>query len=217
MATGAGVDPQPGSRVYPKKKACERLIRVAEKRSDWVLGYLDEVWGSRLARPALHSWAGGEPLRLTGLTVDKSDPEPKALACYGLLRADTGQLGLRFGPGRPLSAITTRFLAWGCERLHAAGKKALRWVWDNASWHLSQAGREWSQIHNRQVKREDGVRILRCQLPTKSPWLNRIEPHWGHGKRAIVEPTRQLTANDLIERVCDYYGCEQFPHLSNQV
>lgn len=190
------------------------MIRLAETRSEWVLGYLDEVWWSRLAQPALHSWADSEPLRLMELTVDKSDPDPKALACYGLLRADTGQIWLRFAQGRPLSAITTQFLAWICERLHASSKKALLLVWDNASWHLSQAVREWIQRHNRQAKREGGVRILRCQLPTKSPWLNRIEPHWVHGKRAIVEPTRTLTANNLIGRVCDYYDCEPFPHLS---
>ncbi len=116
--------------------------------------------------------------------------------------------------GRPLSAITTQFLAWVCERLHAAGKKALLLVWDNASWHLSHAVRAWIRTHNRHAKREGQVRILRCQLPTKSPWLNRIEPHWVHGKRAIVAPTRTLTANELSTRVCNYYGCEQFPHLS---
>lgn len=151
---------------------------------------------------------------MTELTVEKSDPDPKALACDGLLRADTGQIWLRFVQGRPLSVITTRFLAWVCERLQAAGKKALLLIWDNASWHLSHAVREWIKRHNRQAKREGGVRILRCQLPTKSPWLNRIEPHWVHGKRAIVEPTRTLTAKHLIERVCGYYGCEQCPHLS---
>jgi transposase len=187
---------------------------LAEKRSEWVLGYQDEVWGSRLAQPALQSWADGEPLRLTELTVEKSDPEPKALACYGLLRADTGQSWLRFVQGRPLAVITTRFLAWVCERLQAAGKKALLLIGDNASWHLSHAVREWIKRHNLQAKREGGVRILRCQLPTKSPWLNRIEPHWVHGKHAIVEPTRTLTANELIERVCDYYGAEHFSHLS---
>jgi len=190
---------------------------LAEKQSDWVLGYVDEVWWSRLAQPALHSWADGEPLRLTGRALDKSDSDPKALACYGLLRADTGQMWLRFVQGRPLSAVTTQFLAWGCERLRAAGKQALLVVWDNASWHLSQAVRQWIKRHNQQAKREGGVRILRCQLPTKSPWLNRIEPHWMHGKRAIVEPTRTLTANHLMERVCGYYGCEQFPQLSKQV
>ncbi len=177
---------------------------MAEKRSAWLLGDLDEVWWSRLAQPALHSWAEGEPVRLTRLTRDNRDPDPKALACDGVLRADTGQLWLRFVHGRPISSITTQFLTWVCERLHLAGKKALLVVWDNASWHLSQAVREWIRSHNRQAKRAGGVRILRCPPPTKSPWLNRIEPHWVHGKRAIVEPTRTLTANHVMERVCDY-------------
>jgi hypothetical protein len=149
--------------------------------------------------------------------VDKSASEPKALACYGLLRADTGSIWLRFGQGRPVSAITTQFLAWVGERLHCEGKKALLLVWDNASWHLSHTLREWIRRYNRHATREGGLRILRCQVPTKSPWLNRIEPHWVQGKRAIVEPTGQLTAREVIERVCDYYACEPVPQLSNQV
>jgi transposase len=94
------------------------------------------------------------------------------------------------------------------------GKKALLVIWDNASWHLSQAVRSWIRTHNRKAKREQGVRILICQLPTKSPWLNRIEPHWVHGKRAVVEPERKLTARELISRICEYYGCRQLRHLS---
>jgi hypothetical protein len=39
-----------------------------------------------LARPGLHTWSeSGEPLRLQELAMAKEDPEPKALACYGLL------------------------------------------------------------------------------------------------------------------------------------
>ena len=37
-----------------------------------------------------------------------------------------------------------------------------------------------------------GVRLLACRLPRKSPWLNPIEPKWVHGKRASVEPDRLL-------------------------
>jgi hypothetical protein len=53
-----------------------------------------------------------------------------------------------------------------------------------------------------------------CQLPTKSPWLNPIEPHWAHGKRAIVEPYRVLSKQEVMERVCDYYGCELIEPLA---
>ena len=74
--------------------------------------------------------------------------------------------------------------------------------------------RDWIREHNQEAKREGGVHTLVCQLPTKSPWLNRIEPHWGHGKKAIVEPTHKLTAAELQTRICDYYSCALLPHLS---
>ena len=61
-----------------------------------MLGFQDETWWSRLARPALHAWAGGEPLRLERLAAAMDDPDPKALCCYGLLRADTGGMLVRF-------------------------------------------------------------------------------------------------------------------------
>ena len=32
----------------------------------------------------MHSWAGDKPLRLAMHTAERDDPEPKALACYGL-------------------------------------------------------------------------------------------------------------------------------------
>jgi len=190
------------------------LIRLAAAHPEWVLGYEDEVWWSRLAQPKLHTWTQGEALRLEELSAEKGDPDPKALACYGLMRADTGKLSLRFVEGRPVSAITIAFLQWLSEQLQAEGKKALLLIWDNASWHVSQMVRDWLRQHNREAKREGKVRILLCQLPTRSPWLNRIEPHWMHGKKAIVEPTRKLTAAELKTRVCDYYGCDLLSHLS---
>ena len=68
-----------------------------------MLGFQDEVWWSRLARPDLRAWAGDEPLRLHEPSADAADHAPKALACYGLLRADTGGMLLRFVDGRPVS------------------------------------------------------------------------------------------------------------------
>jgi hypothetical protein len=199
----------------------DRLIRLAASHREWALGFEDEVWWSRLARPGVRAWAEEEhPLRLAALTAPKDDPDPKAVACYGLyLRGFRGEGGdemwLRFVHGRPVSGITTQFLAWCCEALAAAGKTALLLVWDNASWHVSQEVRGWIRAHNRQVKREGkGVRIVVCGLPIKSPWLNAIEPKWVHGKRRVVEAERLLTAGELIERVCAAYGCRHEPHLS---
>ena len=33
--------------------------------------------------------------------------------------------------------------------------------------------------------------------PSKSPWLNRIEPRWTHGKRKVLAPERLLAAAEL--------------------
>jgi len=75
-------------------------------------------------------------------------------------------------------------------------------VWDNASWHTSQAVRRWIRAHNRTVKaQQQGVRIIPCLLPTKSPWLNPIEPKWLHGQRAIVDPEQRLAAAEVQARV----------------
>ena len=155
-----------------------------------------------MARPQLHAWAEeDQPLRLVEQSISRKDPDPKALACYGLLvrwQASSGpaaeEVWLRFVQGRPISGVTTAFLSWSCDQLAARGQEALLLVWDNASWHLSQEVKAWIREHNRQVKGEGaGVRILPCPLPTKSPWLNPIEPHWvpcqasGGGARPAAE------------------------------
>jgi DDE superfamily endonuclease len=156
-----------------------------------------------------------QDLHLVEQTVAAHDPEPKALACYGLLRPDINKVWLRFVDGRPVSGITTQFLAWVSARLEAEGKKALLLIWDNASWHISQKVQEWLRLHNRAVKQSgQGVRILVCLLPIKSPWLNNIEPHWVHGKRNVIEPDRLLSAVELANRVCDYFGCPHEEHLA---
>jgi hypothetical protein len=182
-----------------------------------VLGFQDEVWWSRLARPGLHAWTDGEPMRLQEPTADAAGVGPKALACYGILRGDTGAMMLRFVAGRPVSQVTEEFLAWSCQRLAAEGKRALLLVWDNASWHVSGRVRSWIRGHNRRAKAEGGVRIVACFLPVKAPWLNAIEPKWVHGKRAIVEPDRPLTSEEIIERACGYYGCERLDPIAQQV
>jgi transposase len=182
----------------------------------WALGFQDEVWWSRLAQPAWHAWAeADQALRLVEQTVAKDDPDPKALACSGLLVRwwEPGAprheaVWLRFVAGRPVSRVTIEFLAWCCAKLAAAGKEALLLVWDNAAWHVSQAVRTWMREHNRQVKRTGtGVRIVNCYLPIKSPWLNSIEPKWVHGKRRVVETDGLLTAAELRARVCETFGC----------
>ena len=114
-----------------------------------------------------------------------------------------------------MSRITTRFLSWCSSKLEAVGKKVWVLIWDNASWHISHEVREWIDSHNRAVKRSaEGVRIISCLLPKKSPWLNPIEPKWIHGKRRVVEADGLLTAYELAERACAALECPHHEHLS---
>ena len=196
---------------------------MARGRPGWAFGFADEVWFSRLAQPALHAWAApGESLRLAVHAADRDEPEPKALACYGLWLPGPGRMLLRFAAGRPVSDATCAFLAWVAERLAAAGMQVLALVWDNAPWHVSREVRAWITAHNRRVKAAGTgcrllvCRLLVCRLPSKSPWLNPIEPRWAHGKRAVAEPDRTLTGQELRQRLCDHYRCPLVEPLAQQ-
>ena len=125
-----------------------------------MLGFQDECWWSRLAQPDLFAWAGSDPLRLSAPAKVKGDG-PAALACYGVLRADTGGMLLRFVDGRPVSQVTEDFLGWACGVFAGEGKKVFVLVWDNAAWHVSK--------RVRRTKR--GCRVRVCGLPVKAPWL----------------------------------------------
>jgi len=190
-----------------------------------VLGFEDEVWWSRVTQPDLASWAAdGVPPRVVEQTVAKKTKRTtavKALGCYGLLARwhpvggpRQEAMWLRFVDGRPVSAVTTQFLAWCCAQVAAQGRRVLALIWDNASWHLSAEVRTWVRTHNRTVTATSrGVRLLVGALPTKSPWLNPIEPKWVHGKRRIVEPDGLLSAAELEDRVCAAFDCAHAPHL----
>lgn len=176
---------------------------------------------SRFAQPTMHAWApSGKPFRLIEREADSDEEDPKALACYGVYlptgsteeeksaeeNAGSDML-LRFVEGRPVSEVTNTFLEWVCQRLDRRGIEVWALIWDQASWHLSHKVQNWIKRHNKRVKREGGVRILACELPSKSPWLNPIEPKWLHGKRAVCEPDGTLTPEDVVERVHAYYDC----------
>jgi len=192
------------------------VIALAEARPDWAVGYEDETWWSREARPAMHAWTdAGQPPHPVEVRVPDSDPTPKALACYGLWPPDRDETWLRFVDGRPISGLTTQYLAWCVAQAAALGKTTLVLVWDHAGWHASKEVTGWIRAHNQHVQRTRcGVRLIPCRLPTKSPWLNPIEPKWIHGKRRVVEPGRLLSLDELEERVCADFGCPRHEHLA---
>ena len=190
---------------------------MAESNSDIVLGFEDEAWWSREKQPAVHTWTTDQPLRLVEQKVPKTDPEVKAMACYGLYIPALTQMLVRFVASRPVSQVTCTFLAWLLGYFTRQGKRALFLIWDNASWHKSRIVREWIKQHNRRVKREGGCRLIVCCLPSKSPWLNPIEPKWVHGKRAITEPARVLSLAEIMQRVCAYFHCDLLEPIAKQV
>ena len=59
------------------------MIRLAASHPEWVLGFADEVWWSRLKQPQLRAWTDAAPLRLEELMLAKGDAEPNSV----LLRA----------------------------------------------------------------------------------------------------------------------------------
>jgi transposase len=125
----------PDAHYAQKKARRDRYIRLAGKHREWVVGFVDEVWWSRLARPLLRAWSAGDPLKMHVLTRPDSDPDPVAICCYGLLRLDTDKVILRFVEGRPVGDVTAQFLNWVCEQLGPEGKSRLIVIWDDPSWH----------------------------------------------------------------------------------
>ena len=190
---------------------------MAAHQPDIALGFCDEVWWSRFAQPQIHSWCEQASLRLVEQVKAKTDAERNAFACYGLYLPHENQMLLRFVAERPISEVTCHYLDWVATQHAARDKRALILIWDNASWHTSQRVRQWIKQHNQRVKREGGCRLLVFYLPTKSPWLNAIEPKWVHGKRAVVEPDRALSVAELIQRICEYYDCEKLEPLAKSV
>lgn len=85
---------------------------------------------------------------------------------------------------------------------------------DSISWHVSAAVRTWRRAHNRRVKATGhGVRLRAGARPSRSPWLNPMEPTWTHGKRRVVEPDRLLPPDELVDRVGAASNCAHEPHL----
>lgn len=171
-----------------------------------MLWWQDECWFSRFAQPNAHDWGG---LHLVEREAPRNDPN-KAIACYGAVRADTGEMVLTFCPGQPKSDFTLAFLPYLIDIGRNEGKRVVIVVWDHASWHKSKRVRQWVREHNQQAKLTGDVRIIVWLLPKKSPWLNPIEAYWLHAKRAVLEPGKhELSVSVLKQRLCGYFQVTQ--------
>lgn len=167
-----------------------------------LLWWQDECWFSRFAQPNAHDWGG---IQLVEREAPRDAPN-KAIACYGAVRADTGDMHLAFCPGQPKSDYTLAFLPQLVDIGRKESKRVVIVVWDHASWHKSKRVRQWVRVHNQQAKQTGDVRLIVWLLPKKSPWLNPIEAHWVHGKRAVLEPGNDtLTVPILRQRLCAHF------------
>ena len=180
----------------------------AKQQADWLLFDQDECWFSRFAQPNAHAWAlPGEALRLVQREPKRGEKE-KALACFGAVRQDTDQVYLYFSNGQPNSEQMWVFIVALLAIARQEGKKVVVLIWDNASWHKSQRIEQWIRDYNRRAKAEGDVRLLTHLLPSKSPWLNPIEPRWIHAKRATCEPDGDLPSTELRRRLCQHFNTE---------
>ncbi len=166
----------------------------------------DECWFSRFAQPQMHAFVKeGNNLRLVQWEPEKNESD-KAIACFGAVCDQTKERYFSFAEGQPNSTKSMAFLSDLLVIAKARCKRVLVVIWDQASWHKSKMVRQWVRQHNRQAKQEErGVRLLTFLLPSKSPWLNPMEPIWLHAKRKVVEPDGDLSVKVLKERLCAHF------------
>lgn len=144
----------------------------------------------------------GKPFRMP-VHSPSSGERQLALALYGALQLPDKRIVVQWSDAQPATQPTWAFL----EQLVAlhSDKRWLMLIWDNASFHRSQALMERIRQHNRTANTQGLPRIVPYRLPTGAPWLNPIEPHWLWAKRNIYSAEHPLTPELLRERVYEYF------------
>src|SRR3954469_19893630 len=116
----AGGGPRPGSPARTRSTRSKKLARPPDR-----LGGPPRGLGGGLCRRGLVEppGAAGDARLGDAAAQSQSTGEGRSAAqSSGLLRTDQDRVLLRFVEGRPVSRVTTDFLAWGADRLAAEGK-----------------------------------------------------------------------------------------------
>jgi hypothetical protein len=72
------------------------------------------------------------------------------------------------------------------------------------------------RAYNQHAKQHNDVRLILWLLPKQSPWLNPIEAHWVHGKRAVLEPgDHTLTVPILRDRLGAHFHVSPIDLIPN--
>ena len=211
VETGQTLADQPGPGIRQKKERGEQLLARLSDRPDIDIVYEDESWFSRYAMPRYRTFSPvGAPSRLPIRQPPKREKR-KAVAVYGALRINDGQILVRCADGQPNTKKTRAFLCWLLRETQRRGKKWLLVIWDHASWHRSLKG--WVKTYNRAAGRTGKPRLMIRFLPVKSPWLNRIEPYWYHAKKEIYRIDRTPTVPELKEIIHRHFDPTKTQHF----
>jgi transposase len=169
---------------YAHKKARRDAILAWAKRDPSIrVVFQDESWFSGTPKAVGQYGQRGQPRTAA---VEKPAHKCKgAWVLYAALDVLTGRVQRFYAP-RCNQTYVRQQLAALLTQAQAAGKRVLVVIWDNASWHTAKALRRWYYRYNQTAKRTGQVRLLLVALPSRSPWLNPIEPVFGQAKRHIV-------------------------------
>lgn len=166
-----------------KKARRDKILAWAKADPSIIVVYQDESWFSGNPKPVGGYGRPGQP---QDAAVAKPAHKFKgAWVLYAALEVTTGRVHRHYAP-RCNQTHVRRQLEALLERYQAEGKRVLVVLWDNASWHTAKALRAWYYAYNQRAKREGKIRLLLVPLPSRSPWLNPLEPVFGQAKRHVV-------------------------------
>lgn len=173
----------------------------------------DESWFLRFAQPNTYMWMDPtQPLKLIQRTPPRGTHD-KAISCFGAWCEELDEVFLDFAQGYPNSEQMWSFIIKLLALTRQLGREVLVLIWDNASWHTSKRIKQWIRWYNQCAKLTGDVRLLVFWLPKKSPWLNPIEPRWGHAKKHVCEPSGELAAHELKRRIGTYFQTQPLSYM----
>jgi transposase len=169
---------------YAHKKARrDRILAWAKQDPSIIVFFQDESWFSGTPK-AVGSY--GQPAQSQDRAVAKPAHKCKgAWVLYAVYEAVSGHVQRFYAPRCNQTYVRQQLEAL-LAQYQAEDKRVLVIVWDNASWHTAKALRHWYHRYNQRAKREGLIRLLIVGLPSRSPWLNPIEPVFGQAKRHVV-------------------------------
>jgi len=187
---------------YAHKKARrDALVAWAKRDPSIMLVYQDESWFSGTPKAVGgYAPAGQTPARRLAKPAHKCKG---AWGLYAVYETLTGRVQRHYAPRCNQTQVRAHLEAL-LSQYQASGQRVLVVIWDNASWHKGKALRRWYHQYNQQAKRAGKIRLLLVHLPSRSPWLNPIEPVFGQAKRRIVG-RRLIAQPSVLKRKTESY------------